>query len=104
MRTDIFGFSLSKCLYFMFVFAFLLTVNPVLCQMSEAVREEQHAIGIGRLLQKLFFIFLTCLHHRFTQQLSFRLLILKNKSFAWQPFCYMVCNLRINCHFIILKG
>lgn len=68
------------------------------------VTEQEHAIAIGHPAEIsssvfcfLFFIFLTCLHHR----LSLRLSILKNKVyvtvFAWQFFFCYVCNLRINC-------
>lgn len=57
--------------------------------MSEAVREQEHAIAIGHpaeISSYVIFIFLTRLHH----QLSLRLSILKNKVcvtvFAWQLF------------------
>lgn len=42
-----FGFSLSKCFYFVFVH-FLMVVISLLCMMSEGVRgDQEHAVAIG---------------------------------------------------------
>lgn len=69
----------------------------VSCGCKYSGREQEHAIATGHPAELVIFIFLKPLHHR----LSLRPSILKNKVcvtvFAWQLFCYMVCNLRINC-------